>query len=54
MAKSIRTTNATSGYRGGARAASIEPGGKVGRGGRFVTRRQRYGDLRRAFGLSGG
>ncbi|SDE15934.1 hypothetical protein [Riemerella columbipharyngis] len=55
MAKNqIRTTSATSGYRGGSKAASTESGGKLGRNGKFITRRQRYGDLRRAFGLSSG
>lgn len=54
MAKQIKTLNATSGYRGGSRAASIASGGKVGRGGKFITRRQRYGDVRKAFGLSSG
>lgn len=49
-----RTTNSTSGYRGGMRAASISSGGRIGRGGQFVSRRQRYGDMRRAFGLSSG
>ncbi len=49
-----RTTNASSGYSGGRRSASVSSGGKVGRGGKFVSRRQRYGDLRKAFGLSGG
>ncbi len=49
-----RTTNVTSGYKGGSRAASTSSGGKVGRGGKFISRRQRYGDMRKAFGLSGG
>lgn len=49
-----RTTNATSGYKGGMRAASTSRGGTVGRGGRFVTRRQRYYDMRKAFGMSAG
>ncbi len=49
-----RTTNATSNYRGGMRAASVSSGGAVGRSGRFIGRRQRYGDMRRAFGMSSG
>lgn len=50
----LRTNNATSGYRGGMRAASEGRGGKVGRKGQFVTRRQRYYDMRKAFGMSAG
>ena len=53
MAKKV-TTNATSNYRGGSRAASTEAGGKLGRKGKYVSRRQRYYDLRQSFGLSGG
>lgn len=48
------TSSSTSGYKGGRRAASTSSGGKIGRGGKFISRRQRYGDLRKAFGLSGG
>lgn len=36
------------------RAASTESGGAVGRGGRYISRSQRYYDMRRAFGLSAG
>lgn len=36
------------------RAASVEAGGRVGRGGRYITRNQRYYDMRRAFGMSAG
>lgn len=49
-----RTTSSTSGYRGGRRAASLSSGGRVGRGGQFINRRQRYGDLRKSFGMSAG
>lgn len=49
-----RTLNATSGYRAGRRAASIESGGKVGRGGKFISRNRRYRDLRASLGLSSG
>lgn len=49
-----RTGFSTSSYVGGRRAASVSSGGAVGRGGRFISRRQRYGDMRQAFGLSGG
>lgn len=49
-----RTTFASSAYRGTRRSASTESGGKVGRGGRFVTRDQRRRDMRIAFGLAGG
>ena len=49
-----RTTFATSNYTGGRKAASTAAGGKLGRGGKYITRRQRYYDLRLAFGLSGG
>ena len=52
--RTARTTNSTSGYRGGMRAASVERGGKLGRKGQFVTRRQRYYDMRLAMGLAGG
>lgn len=50
----IRTPSSTSGYRGGRKSASTSSGGGLGRGGKFISRRQRYGDLRKAFGLSGG
>lgn len=49
-----RTTNATSGYRGGMKTASTGVGGKIGRNSRYVSRRQRYYDMRIAFGRSGG
>lgn len=49
-----RTTNVTSNYTGGMRAASQESGGRLGRSGRFISRRQRYYDMRVAMGLSGG
>lgn len=49
-----RTTSATSNYLGGMRAASTESGGTIGRSGRFISRRQRYYDMRTAMGLSGG
>lgn len=49
-----RTTFATSGFRGSRRAASRGSGQTAGRNNRFITRRQRYGDMRRAFGLAGG
>jgi hypothetical protein len=48
------TLNASSNYKGGRQAASVSSGGKLGRGGRYISRRQRYGDMRKAFGLSGG
>ncbi len=48
------TTNASSGYKGSMKAASTSSGGKLGRKSKFITRRQRYYDMRRAFGLSGG
>lgn len=48
------TTNSTGGYRAGRRAASTESGGALGRGGKFITRQQRYRDLRRSLGLSAG
>lgn len=49
-----RTTNSTSNYRGGMRANMVSSGGKVGRGGQFITRRQRKYDLNIAFGMAGG
>lgn len=52
MAKK-KTTFSTSGYTGGRRAASVESGGKSGRGGRFITREQRRADLRAALGAGG-
>jgi len=45
MAKKT-TTFATSKYKGGRRAASTSSGGKVGRGGKFITRKERLRDLR--------
>ena len=48
------TTFATSGYRGGQRAATDPKTGKVGRGGKFITHDQRYRDMRAAFGMSTG
>ena len=36
------------------RAASVESGGKIGREGKFINRRQRYYDMRVAMGLNGG
>lgn len=49
-----RTTNATGAYRGGSRAASTSRGGALGRRGQFVSRRQRYYDMRIAMGMNGG
>ena len=49
-----RTIFSSSAYRGGRQAASTSSGGKLGRGGQYITRRQRYRDMRLAFGLSGG
>lgn len=54
MAKQIRTKFASSGYRGGRLSATDPNTGKIARGGRFITRKKRYGDLRRALGLSSG
>lgn len=48
------STNSTGGYRGGRRAASVESGGKAGHGGKFISRNQRYRDLRASLGLSTG
>lgn len=48
------TLFSSSGYSGGRKAASTSSGGSLGRKSKFVSRRQRYGDLRKAFGLSGG
>lgn len=50
----IRTPSSTSGYRGGRKAASTSSGGSLGRKSKFVSRRQRYYDMRKAFGMSGG
>ncbi len=36
------------------RSASTTVGGPIGRGGRFVTRNQRYRDMRAAFGVAAG
>lgn len=49
-----RTTFASSRYGGTRRASSVESGGRLGRGGRFITRNQRYRDIRSAMGLSSG
>jgi len=48
------TTYSTGGYRTGMRAASTKSGGPSGRGGRFISRQQRYRDLRLSLGLSAG
>lgn len=45
------TTFATSKYKGGRQSASVSSGGKIGNKGKFVTRNQRYNDLRRSFGM---
>lgn len=49
-----RTTYMTSAGRGGRRSASTSSGGVVGRGGQYISRIQRYRDLRASFGLSTG
>jgi len=49
-----RTSYSTSGYRGGRQSASVSSGGKIGRGGRYISRSQRYKDIRSAFGMSTG
>lgn len=49
-----RTLNATSGYSGGMRSASVSAGGPVGRSGQYVSRDQRRRDMRVAFGLAAG
>lgn len=54
MLPSIRTTFATSRFRGGRQAASTSSGGVLGRGGRFISRDTRRRDLRVALGLAGG
>lgn len=48
-----RTLYASSNYRGGRLAATDPTTGKVGRGGRYITREQRRADLRAAFGIKG-
>lgn len=49
-----KSVYATSGYRSNMRAASTSSGGALGRGGRAISRAQRYYDMRVAFGLSAG
>jgi hypothetical protein len=49
-----RTTFTTSGYRGGRQAMSTSMGGKLGRDGKYISRRQQYGDVRKGLGLNGG
>jgi len=49
-----RTTFATSGNRGGRQSASTSSGGAIGRGGRFISRNQRYRDVRASLGMATG
>ena len=48
-----RTTFATSGFRGG-RQGLTRPEGGLSQGGRYISRRQQYYNVRTGLGLSGG
>ena len=48
------TTFASSNYTGGRKGLSTESRGKLSAGGRFVSRRQKYYQVRTGFGLAGG
>lgn len=48
-----RTTFSTSGYGGGRKGLTKEGGG-LSQGGRFISRRQQYYNVRVGLGLSGG
>lgn len=48
------TTFASSNYTGGRKGLSTESGGKLSAGGKFVSRRQKYYQVRTGFGLAGG
>ena len=47
------TTFATSSYGGGSKGLTTA-NGKTSQGGKFISRRQQYGNVRRGLGLSGG
>lgn len=47
------TLYASSDYKGGRQSATDPTTGKLGRGGRYITREQRRADLRAAFGIKG-
>lgn len=49
-----RSTYSTSGYRGGRRGLSTSSGGALSHGGRYVSRRTVYRDLRSGVGLAAG
>lgn len=52
MARGV-TLYASSDYKGGRQSATDPTTGKLGRGGRYITREQRRADLRAAFGIKG-
>ena len=50
-----RSTYATSSYRGGRQGFTVPgSGGKLSNGGKYITRRQTYYNVRTGLGLSGG
>lgn len=51
--KQIRTTFASSGYRGGRQGATDPSTGRISNNGRFITREQRRAQLRTALGIRG-
>lgn len=53
-AKVQRTSFSTSGYRGGRHGLTDPTTGKTSHGGRYISRRQQYYNVRVGFGLSGG
>ncbi len=54
MAKSSGRLKVKSFHGYGRQGFSKGSGGKLSHGGKFLTRRQKYGEVRRGFGLSGG
>jgi len=54
MARVQRTTYSSSEYSGGRKGFSTESGGKLSKGGRYVSRRQKYYQVRVGLGLAGG
>lgn len=49
-----RTTYATSGYKGGRQGFTDKSTDKLSNGGKFISRRQTYYNVRTGLGLSGG
>ena len=50
----MRIAFSTGGYRGGRRGLTDPATGRTSQGGRFITRRQQYYNVRKGLGMSGG